>query len=226
MSKPRFATTRVMSGAPGATAIRNKPINAPRSSRSKLASASAMIGGMMNVAASSFAHFARVRRRQFARNWVQFRLMPTETINSRTVLGRRNFIAFFPDRRKILLTPAVQRALYCKSQPINAQRTMKTRITNSSLILILAACGIIFFAGCASMETNKTTSLLSAAGFRVRTPQTAKQKEFYAAIPSYKLERATVKGKVFYVFKDEKAGVEYVGGEPEHRRYQQLCMEQ
>jgi hypothetical protein len=103
---------------------------------------------------------------------------------------------------------------------------MKTRITNSSLILILAACGIICFAGCASMETNKTTSLLSAAGFRVRTPQTAKQKELYAALPSNKLERTTVKGKVFYVFKDEKGGVEYVGGEPERRRYQQLCMEQ
>ena len=88
---------------------------------------------------------------------------------------------------------------------------MKTRITNSSLILILTACGIIWLAGCVSMETNKTTSLLSAAGFRVRTPQTAKQKEFYAAIPSYKLERTTVKGKVFYVFKDEKAGVEYCG---------------
>jgi hypothetical protein len=103
---------------------------------------------------------------------------------------------------------------------------MKTRITNSSLILILAACGIIFFAGCASMETNKTTSLLSAAGFHVRTPKTAKEKELYAALPSNKLERGTTKGKVFYVFKDEKAGVEYVGGEPERRRYQQLCMEQ
>jgi hypothetical protein len=103
---------------------------------------------------------------------------------------------------------------------------MKTRISNSTLILILAACGIIFFAGCASMETNKTTSLLSAAGFRVRTPQTAKQKELYAALPSNKLERATVKGKVFYVFKDEKADVAYVGGEPEHQRYQQLCMQQ
>ena len=103
---------------------------------------------------------------------------------------------------------------------------MKTRITNSSLILILAACGIIFFAGCASMETDKTNSLLSAAGFRMRTPQTAKQHELYAALPSNKVERATVKGKVFYVFKDEKAGVAYVGGEPEHRRYQQLCMQQ
>jgi len=103
---------------------------------------------------------------------------------------------------------------------------MKTGITNSSLILILAACGIISFAGCASVETNKTISLLSAAGFRIHTPQTAKQKELYAALPSNKLERATVKGKVFYVFKDEKAGVEYVGGEPEHRRYQQLCTQQ
>ena len=103
---------------------------------------------------------------------------------------------------------------------------MKTRITNSSLILILTACVIIFFAGCASMETDNTKSLLSAAGFRTRTPQTAKQKELYATLPSNKLERATVKGKVFYVFKDEKGGVAYVGGEPEHQRYQQLCTQQ
>ena len=103
---------------------------------------------------------------------------------------------------------------------------MKIRITNSSLILILAACGIIFFAGCASMQTENTPSLLSQAGFRAHTPQTAKQKDLYAAFPSNNLERGTVKGKVFYVFKDEKASVEYVGGEPEHRRYQQLCTQQ
>jgi len=104
---------------------------------------------------------------------------------------------------------------------------MKTRITNLNLILILAVGGSIFFTGCASMETNNNTkSLLSAAGFRVRTPHTAKQQELYAALPSNKVERAIVKGKVFYVFKDEKAGVTYVGGEPEHRRYQQLCTQQ
>lgn len=98
---------------------------------------------------------------------------------------------------------------------------MKTRIINSSLTL--AVCGIIFFSGCASMETDNTKSLLSDAGFRTRTPQTAKQKGLYAALPSNEVERASVKGKVFYVFKDEKAGVAYVGGEVEHRRYQQLC---
>ena len=104
---------------------------------------------------------------------------------------------------------------------------MKTKITTSSLILILAASGVAFFAGCASMETdhNNTKSLLSQAGFRMRTPQTAKQKELYASLPDNKMERAVVKGKVFYVFKDEKAGVAYVGGEPEHRRYQKLCMQ-
>ena len=106
------------------------------------------------------------------------------------------------------------------------QRTIKTRIINTSLLLVLAAWGVIFFTGCASIETNKTTSLLSAAGFHVHTPQTAGQKELYAAFPSNKLERGTIKGKVFYVFKDEKAGVEYVGGEREHRRYEQLCMQQ
>lgn len=101
---------------------------------------------------------------------------------------------------------------------------MKTRITNSSLILILAASGVAFFASCASMETNSTTSLLSQAGFQKRTPENAKQKELYAALPNNKIERATVKGKVFYVFKDEKSGVAYVGGEGDHRRYQRLSM--
>jgi hypothetical protein len=107
-------------------------------------------------------------------------------------------------------------------QAITTQRTMKMRIVSSSLILALSVCGTIFFAGCASMETDNTKSLLSEAGFRPRTPQTAKQKEIYAELPSNKVERATVKNKVFYVFKDEKAGVAYVGGEAEHQRYQQL----
>ena len=104
---------------------------------------------------------------------------------------------------------------------------MKTKITTSNLILILAASGVAFFAGCASLETdNNTKSLLSQAGFRVRTPQTAKQKEVYAALPNNKIEHASVKGRVFFVFKDEKAGVAYVGGEREHQRYQRLCMQQ
>ena len=100
------------------------------------------------------------------------------------------------------------------------------KITDSNLFLIVAVGSIILIAACASMETENTTSLLSQAGFHPRTPQTAKQKELYAALPSNKLEHATVNAKGFYVFKDEKAGVAYVGGESAHRRYQQLCAQQ
>jgi hypothetical protein len=103
---------------------------------------------------------------------------------------------------------------------------MKAKITKSNLILIFAAVGALFVAGCASMTSSNTESLLSAAGFRVRTPQTPKQQQIYAALPPYQVERATVKGKVFYVYKDERAGVAYIGREPEYQRYQQLAIQQ
>src|SRR4029077_10960401 len=105
---------------------------------------------------------------------------------------------------------------------------MKTKITKSNLILIFAAAAAALFAGgCAEMQSANTTSLLSAAGFRARTPQTPQQKQIYAALPPYQVERATVKGKgVFYVYKDEKAGLAYVGREQEYQRYQQLAIQQ
>src|SRR4029077_7907932 len=106
-------------------------------------------------------------------------------------------------------------------------QSMKTKITKSNIILMFAAgAAALFAAGCAEMESANTTSLLSAAGFRARTPQTPKQQEIYAALPPYKVERATVKGRAFYVYKDEKAGLAYVGHEPEYQRYQQLAIHQ
>ena len=105
---------------------------------------------------------------------------------------------------------------------------MKTKTTKSNIVLLFAAAvGALFFAGCAGMESGNTTSLLSAAGFRVRTPQTPKQQQMYAALPPYQVQQAIVKGKgVFYVYKDEKAGVAYIGREQEYQRYQQLAIQQ
>jgi hypothetical protein len=104
---------------------------------------------------------------------------------------------------------------------------MKMKKLNSRILIILASVtAVLFFAGCAEMEVANTKSLLSAAGFRARTPETPKQKEIYAALPPYHVERATYKGKVFYVFKDEKDGVAYVGREPEYQRYRQLAIQQ
>jgi hypothetical protein len=104
---------------------------------------------------------------------------------------------------------------------------MKIEKPKVNMILIFAvAAATLVLAGCAEMGSGNTTSLLTAAGFRARTPQTPKQQQLYAALPPYKVERATVKGHVFYVYKDEKAGVAYVGHEQEYQHYQQLAIQQ
>ena len=104
---------------------------------------------------------------------------------------------------------------------------MKIQKPKLHVILIFAAAAATFFvAGCAEMGSGNTTSLLSAAGFHALTPQTPKQQQIYASLPPYTVQHATVKGRGFYVFKDEKAGVAYVGHEAEYQRYQQLCIQQ
>ena len=104
---------------------------------------------------------------------------------------------------------------------------MKIEKSNANVILIFAAAvTALFVAGCAGVGSGNTTSLLTAAGFRARTPQTPKQQQIYAALPPYQVHRATVNGKTFYVYKDEKAGVAYVGREQEYQRYHQLAVQQ
>ena len=103
---------------------------------------------------------------------------------------------------------------------------MKIEKSRPNVILIFAAAAAaLFVAGCAGVGSGNTTSLLSAAGFHTITPQTPKQQQVYAALPPYKVEHATVKGRSFYLYKDEKAGLAYVGHEPEYQRYRQLCIQ-
>jgi hypothetical protein len=111
----------------------------------------------------------------------------------------------------------------------NNSNPIKTMKTNTPYILIVfaVASAALFLTSCAEMQSGNTTSLLTAAGFRARTPQTPTQQQIYAALPPYHVERATVPGKgVFYVYKDEKAGLAYVGREQEYQRYQQLAVQQ
>ena len=104
---------------------------------------------------------------------------------------------------------------------------MKTQQSVLNVVVILAAAvSALFVTGCAEVGSGNTTSLLTAAGFRARTPQTPRQQQIYAALPPYQVERATVKGHVFYVYKDEKAGIAYIGREPEYQRYHQLAVQQ
>jgi hypothetical protein len=129
-------------------------------------------------------------------------------------------------------SPMLRNPLFCRSSfgMISTNRAAPTMKPNTRKLIILAlfAAGSAMFslAGCAGVGSSNSESLLTAAGFRVRTPETPRQKQIYAALPAYKVHRATVNGKVFYVYKDEKAGVAYVGHEPEYQRYKQLAIQQ
>ena len=94
------------------------------------------------------------------------------------------------------------------------------------LVALLCAVIAIAVGGCESANSSNQKALLAAAGFRARTPETTRQKELYAAAPSYHMQRIDAKGKIFYAYKDEKEGVAYVGGEAEYQRYQQLAVQQ
>lgn len=89
-------------------------------------------------------------------------------------------------------------------------------------IFILSPLAALF-TSCSSMGASGTEALLSAAGFKVKSPETAQQRDLYTQLPSYKLQRGKHEDKIFYAFKDEKQGVAYVGGEKEYQRYQQLA---
>jgi len=99
-------------------------------------------------------------------------------------------------------------------------------LSSTIMALLAGAFAMLCLWGCASLDASNQESLLSAAGFHVRTPETPKQKELFATAPAYKVESVTVSGKTFYAYKDEKKGVAYIGGEAEYQRYQQLAVQQ
>ena len=100
----------------------------------------------------------------------------------------------------------------------------KPSLSNVVLASLLSAvCGLIGLAGCATMEAASQESLLKSAGFVERTPTTEKQKAAYAALPAYQLHSGTREGRTGYVYKDEKAGVVYIGNKAQYAQYQQLA---
>ena len=89
--------------------------------------------------------------------------------------------------------------------------------------LIVAVCGLIGFAGCANMQPASRESLLKSAGFQERTPTTEKQKAAYQALPAYHLHQLPLKGRTMYAYKDEKAGVVYLGSQAEYAQFRRLA---
>jgi len=85
---------------------------------------------------------------------------------------------------------------------------------------------LVVLSGCASWESGNTTSLLSAAGFRTRTPTTAKQIELFNSLPPYQLERRVINNKVMYTYADKRHNLVYIGGETEYQAFRRLGVKQ
>ena len=79
--------------------------------------------------------------------------------------------------------------------------------------------------GCASWDAQNKESLLSAAGFRTRTPTTANQQAMFNRMTPYKVERRIRNGKVLYAYADKQNNVVYLGGENEYQKYKQLALQ-
>jgi hypothetical protein len=104
---------------------------------------------------------------------------------------------------------------------LSTSTTMKTLRT--SLVLVAA----LLISSCATNQPSATTAtLLGSAGFHLRTPETAQQKEIFAKLTSYKLESVIVGHKTYYVYKDEAKGMALVGGEAEYQRYVELARQE
>lgn len=99
---------------------------------------------------------------------------------------------------------------------------MKSKLLSLVIVTLIA----LSLFGCASMNASNTIDLLSASGFRQRTPVTEKEFEIYNATPAYQVHRVEVEDKVFYVFKDEENKVAYLGDEDNYQKYKQLAIQQ
>jgi hypothetical protein len=85
--------------------------------------------------------------------------------------------------------------------------------------IFVAACAFLLLTGCEAFENRTQRLTLSDSGFLARLPETERQRDFYAALPPYELYGGVKNGQPFYVYKDEKAGVVYVGNEQDYQRY-------
>jgi hypothetical protein len=88
------------------------------------------------------------------------------------------------------------------------------------ILLLLAV-----FDGCASWDASSQESLLSAAGFKTRTPSTAAQEAMFGRMTPYTVERRERNGKILYAYADKQKRVLYIGGEAEYQRYKQLGLQ-
>ena len=107
-----------------------------------------------------------------------------------------------------------------KTHSCSEQRSLSNLVLAS---LLAAVCGLFTLAGCASMESASQESLLTSAGFQARTPSTPEAESGICGASSLSAASWHNEGKTIYAYKDEKAGVAYIGNKANYAQFQQLA---
>jgi hypothetical protein len=103
---------------------------------------------------------------------------------------------------------------------LGAAESQRLPLRREVCVAIFALAGaLLVLSGCDAFESRTQRLTLSDSGFLARVPQTERQRDFYAALPPYGLYWGVKNGRPFYVYKDEKAGVVYVGNEKDYQLY-------
>lgn len=74
-------------------------------------------------------------------------------------------------------------------------------------------------------DLQEKENLTAAAGFKVITPTTQRQKELLPTLPKDKVTQITHEGKTYYVLPDAKNNRAWVGGPQQYEKYRQLRLQ-
>src|ERR1700759_2072797 len=103
---------------------------------------------------------------------------------------------------------------------------MSLMITKRHYLIAIIISAAAMSTASAQCELVNTSALLSSAGFRARKAETFEQRLLYGVGPSYRVLRAGTPWANFYAYKDETAGVAYVGDEVDYQRFCRLAVQE
>ena len=106
-----------------------------------------------------------------------------------------------------------------RANPGRQSRTDRRSSRAVCVASLASICVSLVLGGCGAIERRAQRTSLSDSGFLARVPQTERQRDFYAALPPNELYWGVRNGQPFYVYKDAKTGVVYVGNEQDYQRY-------
>jgi len=94
---------------------------------------------------------------------------------------------------------------------------------------VLASCFVLSLlgfvvTGCENVPPYEE-SVLVDAGFHQVIPETVSERNAYAALPPYKVERTNAPGRPVYAYHDKTKDVTYIGDDAQYKKYEQLLQE-